>query len=70
MGSASKVLHSFFRLGELIFTLSPNWDGEAGAWAVTNPPQEYNWGGSYIHACTGTDNPEHGKRYYPGTLSR
>ncbi|MFR5373008.1 MAG: hypothetical protein ACLTGJ_05430, partial [Faecalibacterium prausnitzii] len=22
-------------------------------------PQEYNWGGSYIHACTGTDNLEH-----------
>lgn len=22
---------------------------------------EYNWGGSYVHACTGTDNPEHVK---------
>ena len=43
------------------FTLSPNWDGDTGAWAVTNPPQEYNWGGSYIHAATGTDNPEHVK---------
>ena len=43
------------------FVLNPNWDGDAGAWAVTNPPQEYNWGGSYIHAATGTDNPEHAK---------
>lgn len=43
------------------FTLKPNWDGGDGAWAVTNPPQEYNWGGSYVHACTGTDNPQHVK---------
>ena len=43
------------------FTLNPNWDGETGAWGVTNPPQEYNWGGSYIHAATGTDNPQHVK---------
>jgi hypothetical protein len=28
---------------------------------VTTPPQEYNWGGSYVHGCTGTDNPEHVK---------
>ena len=41
--------------------MKPNWDGEDGEWAVTNPPQEYNWGGSYIHAATGTDNPEHAK---------
>ena len=25
----------------------------------------YNWGGSYIHACTGTDNPEHVTRHHP-----
>ena len=43
------------------FTLAPNWDGEDGAWAVTNPPMTYNWGGSYIHACVGTDNPQHVK---------
>ena len=43
--------------------LLPAWgiDFVLGAWAVTNPPQEYNWGGSYIHAATGTDNPEHAK---------
>ena len=35
---------------------------DAGYYDKTvNPPQEYNWGGSYIHACTGTDNPEHVK---------
>ena len=43
------------------FVLNPNWDGEMGAWAVTNPPVEYNWGGSYMHGCVGTDNPEHVK---------
>ena len=43
------------------FVLNPNWDGEAGNWAVTNPPQEYNWGGSYIHAATGTDNVKYAK---------
>lgn len=41
------------------FVLRPNWDGDMGAWAVTNPPVEYNWGGSYVHGCVGTDNPQH-----------
>ena len=61
MGSSSKVFAFLFPAWGIDFTLNPNWDGEEGAWAVTNPPQEYNWGGSYIHACTGTDNPEHVK---------
>lgn len=61
MGSESKVFAFLFPAWGIDFTLKPNWDGETGAWAVTNPPQEYNWGGSYIHACTGTDNPEHVK---------
>ena len=61
MGSSSKVFAFLFPAWGIDFTLKPNWDGENGAWAVTNPPQEYNWGGSYIHACTGTDNPEHVK---------
>lgn len=61
MGSASKVFAFLFPAWGIDFTLDPNWDGEDGAWAVTNPPQEYNWGGSYVHACTGTDNPEHVK---------
>ena len=55
MGSASKVFAFLFPAWGIDFTLNPNWDGEDGVWAVTNPPQEYNWGGSYVHACTGTD---------------
>ena len=61
MSSSSKVFAFLFPAWGIDFTLNPNWDGEEGAWAVTNPPHEYNWGGSYIHACTGTDNPEHVK---------
>ena len=61
MGSQSKVFAFLFPAWGIDFVLNPNWDGEAGSWAVTNPPQEYNWGGSYIQAATGTDNPEHVK---------
>ena len=61
MGSSSKVFAFLFPAWGIDFTLKPNWDGETGMWGVTNPPQEYNWGGSYIHACTGTDNPQHVK---------
>ncbi len=61
MGSKSKVFAFLFPAWGIDFTLKPNWDGGNGAWAVTNPPQEYNWGGSYVHACTGTDNPKHVK---------
>ncbi len=61
MGSQSKVFAFLLPAWGIDFVLKPNWDGESGAWAVTNPPQEYNWGGSYVHGCTGTDNPEHVK---------
>lgn len=61
MGSTSKVFGFLFPAWGIDFTLKPNWDGDNGVWAVTNPPQEYNWGGSYVHACTGTDDPEHVK---------
>lgn len=61
MGSASEVFAFLFPAWGIDFTLKPNWDGETGMWGVTNPPQEYNWGGSYIHACTGTDNPQYVK---------
>ncbi|MDK2807732.1 MAG: cellobiose transport system substrate-binding protein [Clostridiales bacterium] len=61
MGSASNVFAFLLPAWGIDFVLNPNWDGDAGAWAVTNPPQEYNWGGSYIHAATGTDNIEHAK---------
>lgn len=61
MGSSSKVFAFLLPPWGVDFTLSPNWDGGEGAWAVTNPPKEYNWGGSYIHAARGTDNTEHVK---------
>lgn len=61
MSSQSNVFAFLLPAWGIDFVLNPNWDGDAGAWAVTNPPQEYNWGGSYIHAATGTDNPEHVK---------
>lgn len=61
MGSQSKVFAFLLPAWGIDFVLHPNWDGAEGTWAVTTPPQEYNWGGSYVHACTGTDNPEHVK---------
>lgn len=61
MGSKSKVFAFLFPAWGIDFTLKPNWDGKEGEWAVTNPPQEYNWGGSYIHAAAGTDNVKHAK---------
>ncbi len=61
MGSQSNVFAYLLPAWGIDFVLNPNWDGEAGSWAVTNPPQEYNWGGSYIHAATGTDNIAHAK---------
>ena len=61
MGSQSKVFAFLFPAWGIDFTLAPNWDGAEGSWAVTTPPQEYNWGGSYLHAATGTDNPKHVK---------
>lgn len=61
MGSQSKVFAFLLPAWGIDFVLNPNWDGDAGVWGVTTPPQEYNWGGSYIHGATGTDNPEHVK---------
>lgn len=61
MGSSSKVFAFLFPAWGIDFVLKPNWDGAEGAWAVTTPPLEYNWGGSYVHGCQGTDNPEHVK---------
>lgn len=61
MGSQSKVFAFLLPAWGTDFVLKPNWDGENGEWAVTTPPQEYNWGGSYVHGCTGTDDPQHVK---------
>ena len=43
MSSESKVFAFLFPAWGIDFTLKPNWDGAEGDWAVTNPPQEYNW---------------------------
>ena len=61
MGSQSKSFAFLFPAWGIDFVLKPNWDGEEGSWAVTTPPQEYNWGGSYVHAATGTDNLDYAK---------
>ena len=59
MGSASNVFGFLLPAWGIDFVLSPNWDGETGAWAVTDGPQAFNWGGSFVHGCAGTDDPEH-----------
>ena len=61
MGSKSSVFAFLFPAWGIDFVLTPNWDGPAGSWGVTTGPQAFNWGGSFIHGCTGTDNPEHVK---------
>ena len=61
MSSKSSVFAFLFPAWGIDFVLTPNWDGETGSWGVTTGPQFFNWGGSFIHGCTGTDNPEHVK---------
>lgn len=61
MGSSSKVFAFLFPAWGIDTQMVPNWDGEAGSWAVTNAPLSYNWGGTYVLAATGTDNPQHVK---------
>ena len=61
MSSKSQVFAFLFPAWGIDFVLNPNWDGAAGTWGVTTGPQAFNWGGSFIHGCTGTDNPEHVK---------
>lgn len=53
MGSKSSVFAFLLPAWGIDFVLRPNWDGDMGAWGVTNPPTEYNWGGSYVHGCVG-----------------
>ena len=55
MGSQSKVFAFLVPAWGIDFTLAPNWDGAAGSWAVTTPPQNYNWGGSYPVSYTHLD---------------
>ena len=59
MDKDSKVFGFLFPAWGIDFVLNPNWNGEEGSWAVTDGPQAFNWGGSFVHGCTGSDNPEH-----------
>lgn len=61
MSSSSKVFAFLFPAWGIDTQMVPNWDGEAGSWAVTNAPLSYNWGGTFILAAEGSDNPQHVK---------
>lgn len=61
MSSSAKVFAFLFPAWGIDTQLKPNWDGEEGAWAVTNAPLSYNWGGTFVLAAEGTDNPQHVK---------
>ena len=61
MSSSSNVFGFLLPAWGIDFVLNPNWDGDEGEWAVTDGPQAFNWGGSFVHGTAGTDNPEHVK---------
>ncbi len=61
MSSSSKVFAFLFPAWGIDTQLKPNWDGADGSWAVTNAPLSYNWGGTFVLAAEGTDNPSHVK---------
>lgn len=61
MSSSSKVFAFLFPAWGIDTQLKPNWDGAEGSWAVTNAPLSYNWGGTFVLAAEGTDNPQHVK---------
>ncbi len=61
MSSSAKVFAFLFPAWGIDTQMVPNWDGEEGVWAATNAPLPYNWGGTYLVAATGTDNPGHVK---------
>lgn len=61
MGSKSKVFAFLFPAWGIDTQVKPNWDGEDGSWAVTSAPLAYNWGGTFLVAANGTDNPQHVK---------
>ena len=59
-GADAKVFGFFGPAWLINFTLQPHYGEDAEPdWGVCEPPQSYNWGGSFLVACTGTDNPEH-----------
>ena len=64
-GSAGKVFGFFYSTWGIDFTLKDNAqdnvgekDGLYGKYAVCEGPQSYYWGGTWIIAADGTDNPE------------
>lgn len=61
MSSSAKVFAYLFPAWGIDTQVKPNWDGAEGGWAVTNAPLSYNWGGTYLLAAQGTDNPGHVK---------
>lgn len=62
MAADSKVFGWFFPAWGINFTIQPNTgDAGKGDWAACNGPQAYNWGGSFLIACQGTDDPQHVK---------
>lgn len=61
MSSSSKVFAFLFPAWGIDTQMVPNWDGAEGSWAVTNAPLSYNWGGTFVLAAEGTDNPQHVK---------
>lgn len=61
MNSSAKVFAFLFPAWGIDTQVKPNWDGPEGSWAVTNAPLSYNWGGTFILAAEGTDNPAHVK---------
>lgn len=59
MGSKSKVFGFLLPAWGIDFVIKPNWDGADGTWAACDGPLSFNWGGSFVHGCSGTDNPQH-----------
>ncbi len=60
MGPSSKVFSFLLPAWGIDTQIKKNCPDE-GLWGVTTPPQGYNWGGSFVLAARGTDNPEHVK---------
>ena len=61
-GADSKVFGFFYSTWGINFTLVGNAGEEGfGDWAVCPGPQPFYWGGTWLVACRGTDNPEHVK---------
>jgi hypothetical protein len=59
-GKNAKVFAFFGPAWFVDFTLAPNYGEKSEPdWGICEPPQAYNWGGSFMVGCSGTDNKEH-----------